>query len=98
MRSLGLDLREAGRLAEQCSSGHCDEMADNLLPQIVARRAEVAPARAELDHLDARLLALEATLRAGGTELGLETQKGEPVRDIIQIATVRRDCCEPGCC
>src|SRR5262245_270159 len=33
LRALGLDLREAGRLADQCSTGRCDLMAENLLPR-----------------------------------------------------------------
>lgn len=63
LRSLGLDLREAGRLAGMCADGHCDAMAIDLLPQIVARRSEVAAARAELDHLDAQLAHAERALR-----------------------------------
>ena len=63
LRSLGLDLREAGRLAGMCADGHCDAMAIDLLPQIVARRSEVAAARAELDHLDAQLANAERALR-----------------------------------
>lgn len=63
LRSLGLDLREAGRLAGMCADGRCDAMAIDLLPQIVARRSEVAAARAELDHLDAQLANAERALR-----------------------------------
>ena len=63
LRSLGLDLREAGRLAGMCADGRCDAMAIDLLPQIVARRSEVAAARAELDHLDAPLANMEHVLR-----------------------------------
>lgn len=74
LRSLGLDLHEAGKLADQCSSGHCDDMAENLLPQVVARREAVARAIAELDHLDARLATLESSLRDGGIELGLNAE------------------------
>jgi DNA-binding transcriptional MerR regulator len=65
LRSLGLDLREAGRLAAMCGEGRCDDMAVDLLPRIVARRREVASARVELDHLDAELATLERTLRGG---------------------------------
>ena len=65
LRSLGLDLHEAGRLASMCSEGRCDEMAGDLLPRLVARRAEIAKARAELDHLDVELDALERTLQSG---------------------------------
>lgn len=48
-----------------CGDGRCDDMAVDLLPRIVARRLEVANARAELDHLDAKLAILERTLRCG---------------------------------
>ena len=65
LRSLGIDLHEAGRLASTCADGRCDEMATDLLPRIVARRAEVASARAELDHLDAELGRVERLLRGG---------------------------------
>lgn len=86
LKSLGLDIHEAGRLADQCSSGHCDEMAINLLPQVVARRDEIARAHAELDHLDARLTTLELALRDGGTELGLNCEGST-------CATDDQDCC-----
>ena len=65
LRSLGIDLQEAGRLAGACADGRCDDMATDLLPRIEARRAEVASARAELDHLDAELALVERTLRGG---------------------------------
>ncbi len=76
LRHLGIDLREAGRLATQCSDGHCDEMAVGLLPSLTERRAEVARARAELDHLDAMLATLERTLR-DGTDTGLCAEPGD---------------------
>jgi MerR family copper efflux transcriptional regulator len=69
LRALGLELREAGRLADMCSAGHCDEMADDLLPQLVIRRLEIAKARAELDHLDTQLTRLEEALRNGETQV-----------------------------
>ena len=71
LRSLGIDLHEAGRLAATCADGRCDDMAVDLLPRLVARRAEVASARAELDHLDAELATVERALRSGATNLGL---------------------------
>ena len=76
LRSLGIDLHEAGRLASTCADGRCDEMAIDLLPRILERRAEVVRARAELDHLDAQLGRLEQALRAGANELGICTEKG----------------------
>jgi DNA-binding transcriptional MerR regulator len=79
LRSLGLDLHEAGRLASMCGEGRCDEMAVDLLPRIVARRSEVASARAELDHLDMELATLERRLRGEQpqAECAMST-KGEP--------------------
>ena len=76
LRSLGIDLQEAGRLAGTCADGRCDEMAIDLLARILERRAEVVRARAELDHLDAQLGRLEQALRAGANELGICTEKG----------------------
>lgn len=87
LRSLGLDLREAGRLAGICSAGRCDEMAEDLLPRIVARRQEIAQTRAELDHLDARLGDLESKLRDGATSLGLSEAEG------VLCGPDCRDCC-----
>ncbi len=72
LRSLGLELPEAARLADLCSSGRCDVMADDLLPQLATRREQVQSAREELDHLDARLALLETAIHGGKTELGLE--------------------------
>lgn len=65
LRGLGLDLAESGRLAALCSSGECDEMADQLTGRLADRRREVSVARAELDHLDAELAALEGALVHG---------------------------------
>ena len=65
LRLLGLDLAEAARLASMCAVGECDAMDSQLLPQLHARRAEVAAARAELDHLDAQLAGLEEAILAG---------------------------------
>lgn len=75
LRSLGLDLHEAGRLASLCSDGRCDEMAADLIPQIEARRAEIATARAELDHLDAELVNLTRTLHTGEPRAVLELER-----------------------
>ena len=75
LRSLGLDLHEAGRLASMCSEGRCDEMAADLMPQIEARRLEIANARAELDHLDAELVTLGRTLHAGQPRAVLQLER-----------------------
>ena len=69
LRSLGIDLHEAGRLAGTCADDRCDEMATDPLPRIAVRRTEVASARAELDHLDAELALVERSLRSGASLL-----------------------------
>lgn len=65
LRSLGLDLPEAGRLAGLCASGQCDDMTALLAARIPERRRAVAAAMAELAHLDAELASLERTLAKG---------------------------------
>jgi DNA-binding transcriptional MerR regulator len=65
LRSLGLEPRESGRLAQLCASGECDEMEEQLLPRVAERRAEIEAARAELDHLEAALAQLERQVRTG---------------------------------
>lgn len=65
LRSLGIGLNEAARLADLCAIGRCEEMASDLLLRIAARRTEAAAARAELDHLDAELVGLKHALRTG---------------------------------
>lgn len=65
MRGLGLELSDCGRLAALCQDGRCDVMEEQLLDRITDRRQAVATARAELDHLDRELAALEASIGAG---------------------------------
>lgn len=65
LRGLGLDLPECGRLADLCGSGECDAMEAQLLDRLGDRRAAVARARAELDHLDAELTKLQRSLQTG---------------------------------
>jgi DNA-binding transcriptional MerR regulator len=62
LRNLGLDLPEAGQLAQLCASGQCDDMSGRLAARIPERRRAVAVAMAELAHLDAELAALERAL------------------------------------
>ncbi len=90
LRALGLALDESGRLADQCAMGRCDEMATGLLPRLVARRAEVAAARVELDHLDRELARLEASLQAGEPSDSLDLERRIPVG-------VSSCCCDPDC-
>lgn len=65
LRALELSLAECGRLAEMCQSGQCDVMAGDLLERCAERRRDVARRMAELNHLDAELARLEATLQTG---------------------------------
>src|SRR5687767_10616052 len=65
MRGLGLELSECGRLAALCQDGDCDVMEEQLLTRVDERRAAIAVARAELDHLDGELAALQRTIRSG---------------------------------
>ena len=90
LRALGLALDESGRLADQCASGRCDEMATDLLPRLVARRAEVAAAHAELDHLDRELARLEDSLLRGEPSASLDLEGRMPV-------SATRCCCDPDC-
>lgn len=77
LRSLGLQLDESARLADLCSRGRCDEMEEQLLPAIEQRRASLAAARADLEHVDEELARLERAIRADEpqTTLCLERQE-----------------------
>jgi DNA-binding transcriptional MerR regulator len=65
LRALGLGLDESGRLAGMCAAGNCEEMTEDLVGRLARRRAEIAAARHELDHLDRELGSLEAALQSG---------------------------------
>jgi DNA-binding transcriptional MerR regulator len=66
LRSLGLSLPQSGRLAGLCcAEGRCDDMESELLPLVRERRAAVAATRAEMEHLDQELAALESALATG---------------------------------
>src|SRR5688572_9149415 len=96
LRLLGLELGESARLASMCAAGECDAMDDQLLPQIAARRAEVAARRAELDHLDVQLAGLEDAIRAGRLrEQTAEHEEGGLMRELPVLT-----CCDcgRGCC
>jgi MerR family copper efflux transcriptional regulator len=75
LRSLGLDLPEAGRLATMCATGRCDESAADLAVRIPERRREVALAMAELAHLDEELASIERALATGETPNALCSRK-----------------------
>jgi MerR family transcriptional regulator, copper efflux regulator len=64
LRGLGVDLPEASRLARLSISG-TDGSHAQLVARLGERRAEVANARLELDHLDAELANLERALATG---------------------------------
>lgn len=90
LRALGIGVVESGRLADQCATGHCEDMATDLLPRLTTRRAEVAAARAELDHLDRELARLESSLQRGEPSTGLDLERRMPVRAMSC-------CCDPDC-
>ena len=90
LRALGIGVAESGRLADQCATGHCDEMAIDLLPRLTTRRAEVAAARAELDHLDRELARLESSLQRGDPSTDLDLERRTPMGGTSC-------CCDPDC-
>ena len=75
LRNLGLEPMEAGRLADLCATGHCDDMSADLAARIPERRRAVATAMAELAHLDAELASLERTLASGRSQANCCTGK-----------------------
>jgi DNA-binding transcriptional MerR regulator len=93
LRGLGLELSESGRLAALCLDGKCDVMEEQLVDRIADRRAAIAQARAELDHLDRELATLERSIHAGrmlpltccGPEGGAACSP-----DVVAIATAIR--------
>lgn len=85
LRSLGLDLAVAGRLADQCLAGQCDAMSRDLVPLISAQRAAVARSRVELDDLDRHLAALEASLAAGEPDPNHCLEKGGERDDELRL-------------
>ena len=78
LRALGLDLGESAHLAELCSRGECDEMEEQLVPRIARRRAELAAARSEIEHVEEELSRLERAIRSAEPQvtLCLEGQAG----------------------
>jgi DNA-binding transcriptional MerR regulator len=77
LRSLGLELPEAGRLATLCASGRCDDVSSDLAARIPERRRAVAAAMAELAHVDAELASIERALTRGETTRALCNGKEE---------------------
>lgn len=85
LRSLGLDLAVAGRLADLCLSGQCDVMSRDLAPLISAQRVAVARSREELAALDRHLAALEVSLAAGDPDPNLCFEKGGELPDELRL-------------
>jgi len=85
LRSLGLDLAVAGRLANQCLAGQCDAMSRDLAPLVSAQRAAVARSQAELAELDCHLAALEVSLAAGEPDPNLCLEKGGESDDELRL-------------
>lgn len=77
LRSLGIELDESARLADLCSKGCCDEMEEQLLPGVEKRRAELAAARAEIDHVDEELARLERAITSGQSQTTLCLERQE---------------------
>jgi DNA-binding transcriptional MerR regulator len=77
LRALGLELEESAQLADLCSKGECDVMQDRLLPLIAARRAELAAARAEIEHVDEELVRLERAIRSAEPQVTLCLEEQE---------------------
>jgi len=81
LRALGLDLDESAHLAELCSQGDCAEMEEQLLPRIAKRRAELAAARAEIEHVDEELVRLERAIRSAEPQTTLCLERQEELRE-----------------
>lgn len=73
LRRLGLDPRDAGRMARLClEEGKLD---GDLAPLIANQRAAITRQRDDLDRLDGELVDLQATLAAAGRVRGRRTRR-----------------------
>ena len=81
LRALGLELEESAHLADLCSKGDCDEMEEQLVPTIARRRAELAAARAEIEHVDEELARLERAIRSDEPQKTLCLERLEELRE-----------------
>ncbi|HET6381120.1 MAG TPA: MerR family transcriptional regulator [candidate division Zixibacteria bacterium] len=79
LRGLGIELSEAGRLAELCATGACDAMSGDLVGLVAERRRAIAAAMEELAHLDTELASVQRMLA-----------NGEPVPTLC--STRKEDC------
>jgi len=95
LRGLGLELGESGRLAALCADDRCDDMADQLAVRLADRRAAVAAARAELDHLDSELAKLQESLASGQPKPSL--CQGKEVSSMLRCDCPCDDTCPCGC-
>ena len=91
-REVGLDPVDAAKLADQCATGHCDLSWAELPPLLERQRAALAERIVELQTIDARLAALQASARheAGQPQPPTPTPRKE--------GSVLRCDCEGGCC
>lgn len=85
LRGLGLELSECGRLAALCQDGKCDSMERQLLDRLDERRAAVAAARAELDHLDRELATLQSAMQAGKRNLPMLCEDERRIDDATPV-------------
>jgi MerR family transcriptional regulator, copper efflux regulator len=65
-RDLGIEPPEAGRLADQCATGRCDDTWLEMPALLASHRHALAERIADLQALDARLAALQATVTSTG--------------------------------
>lgn len=84
LRSLGLELGAAARLANLCATGECDAMARDLGPLVTQQRKAVARARLELTRLDRQLAALQTSLAAGESRELCITKGGDSDDELLR--------------
>ncbi len=89
LRALGIELDESARLANLCSLGRCDEMEEQLLPRIAARRAELALARAEMVHVEEELARLERSILSDQPQTTLCLERQDELERRFDDARVR---------
>lgn len=85
LRSLGLELDDAARMAEHCMVGECDVMHRDLGPLVADQRAAVARAQVQLADLDRQLAALETRLAAGAPDPSACMEKGGELDDELRL-------------
>jgi MerR family transcriptional regulator, Zn(II)-responsive regulator of zntA len=90
-RGLGIEPAEAGRLADQCATGRCDDTWVEMPALLRSHRQALATQIAELQALDARLAALQAAMTSTG-----QSNPSTPVFE-KEIAMTRCTC-DDGCC